>query len=328
MNVSIVGCTGLVGRKMLEVLSEQNVKAEKVFLFASENSSGSTVSVFGKSYPVSALNEKTVKQAENSIALFAVNKNLSQKFAPLFIENGCVVIDNSSAFRMERDVPLVVPNVNGEILTGNEKLIANPNCSTIQAVSALKILNDYRSIKRVSYVTFQAVSGAGQEGVRDLEKGKNNISPKKFPRPIFSNCIPQVDEFDFKGYTYEENKMIDETKKILGLDKLSVTATCVRVPVFNCHSECVNVEFFTEYDVDTAVSLLKSAKGVKVFDGNDYATVYDADGSDQVMIGRIRRDYSAPNALTFWCVADNLRVGAATNAVEILKLVLWLKQKN
>ncbi|MBR1890966.1 MAG: aspartate-semialdehyde dehydrogenase, partial [Clostridia bacterium] len=183
MNVSIVGCTGLVGRKVLEVLSQQNVKAEKVFLFASEKSSGSTFSVFGKSYPVSALNEKTVKQAENSIALFAVNKNLSKKFAPLFIENGCVVIDNSSAFRMERDVPLVVPNVNGEILTGNEKLIANPNCSTIQAVSALKILNDYRSIKRVSYVTFQAVSGAGQEGVRDLEKGKNNLSPKKFPRP-------------------------------------------------------------------------------------------------------------------------------------------------
>ena len=319
MNLAIVGATGLVGREMAKILTQRGVKADMVFLYASSRSEGKDLSVCGKRRRVHALNEVTIKNKDISVALFSAGAAVSKTFAPLFLGGGAVVIDNSSAFRMRQDVPLIVPEVNLSAI-GDAKLIANPNCSTIQAVTVLKPLEDYKRIKRVIYCTYQAVSGAGQKGVIELSKSAKNDKNIIFPRRIYSNCIPQVDDFGANGYNFEEDKMINETKKIMSRPDLAVTATCVRVPVKNCHSESVIVEFYDDYALETVKAVLKRAKGVRVFD--DYPTTVDADGMDDVLVGRIRRDHSTENGLHFWCVADNLRKGAALNAVQIAEAVI------
>ena len=321
MNIAIVGCTGLVGRKIIEIIEERSVRADEIYLFASAESQGKMFSISGKPYVVETLTPEAVLSKKTDVALFAAGKDISKVYAPLFTETGAYVIDNSSAFRMLPGVPLVVPEVNPADIETDGKIIANPNCSTIQAMLVLKPLDEYVRLKRVLYATYQAVSGVGQKGINDLNNGAKGVSPKKFPRQIFSNCIPQVDDFGANGYTFEEDKMINETRKILNRPDLAVTATCVRVPVYNCHSEFINVEFENEYDLDTVRSVLSKAKGVKVYE-NDYPTACDANGSDKVLVGRIRRDNSVKNGLNLWCVADNVRKGAATNAVQILQLLI------
>jgi len=323
MNIAIVGATGLVGRKMIDVLGERNFSAQHVYLFASEKSAGRSLYALGKRRKVCVLTPDSPRGKKIDIALFSAGKAVSLMFAPIFVEHGAVVIDNSSAFRMQKGVPLVVPEVNPEDIPTHRGIIANPNCSTIQAAVVLKALDDYKKIKRVSFTTFQAVSGAGQKGVEDLKKGMRGEVNQKFPRQIFSNCIPQVDDFGANGYTFEEDKMINETRKILHHPRLAVTATCVRVPVFNCHSEVVNVEFSERVDIDYIEKILASSRGIRFYK-EGYPTALDADGSDSVFVGRLRRDYSVESGVTFWCVADNLRKGAAANAVQIAEIVAKL----
>ena len=256
---------------------------------------------------------------------FAPGGSVSEEFAPIAVSKGCTVIDNSSVFRMNKDVPLVVPEVNPEKIFENKGIIANPNCSTIQAVVALKPLDDRYKIKRIVYSTYQAVSGAGKSGVEDLENGIKNISPKKFPHPIFNNCLPHIDVFMSDGYTKEEYKMIDETRKILNKPYLPITATCVRVPVKNCHSESINVEFKSNFDIYDVKILLQNSPGIILVDDvekNYYPLATKADGYDDVFVGRVRRDFSVPYGINFWVVADNLRKGAASNAVQILEKLI------
>ena len=268
----------------------------------------------------------------------------SKKYAPIAAEKGCIVVDNSSAFRMDKDVPLVVPEVNPEEFRNNHGIIANPNCSTIQAVVALKPLDDKYNIKRIVYSTYQAVSGAGRNGVLDLENGTKDyvqnsedidstLNPNsnidyelhKFNYPIFSNCLPQIDVFLENGYTKEEEKMINETRKILKKPNLKITATTVRVPVFNSHSESINIEFENSFDMNELIETLSNAPGVIVQDNIEkclYPLAINASGHDEVFVGRIRRDYSVENGINIWVVADNIRKGAASNAVQIIEKML------
>jgi aspartate-semialdehyde dehydrogenase len=268
----------------------------------------------------------------------------SKKYAPIAAEKGCIVVDNSSAFRMDKDVPLVVPEVNPEEIRNNHGIIANPNCSTIQAVVALKPLDDKYKIKRIVYSTYQAVSGAGRNGVLDLENGTKDyvqnsedidstLNPNsnidyelhKFNYPIFSNCLPQIDVFLENGYTKEEEKMINETRKILKKPDLKITATTVRVPVFNSHSESINIEFENSFDMNELIETLSNAPGVIVQDNIEkclYPLAINASGHDEVFVGRIRRDYSVENGINIWVVADNIRKGAASNAVQIVEKML------
>lgn len=268
----------------------------------------------------------------------------SKKYAPIAAEKGCIVVDNSSAFRMDKDVPLVVPEVNPEEIRNNHGIIANPNCSTIQAVVALKPLDDKYKIKRIVYSTYQAVSGAGRNGVLDLENGTKDyvqnsedidstLNPNsnidyelhKFNYPIFSNCLPQIDVFLENGYTKEEEKMINETRKILKKPDLKITATTVRVPVFNSHSESINIEFENSFDINELIETLSNAPGVIVQDNIEkclYPLAINASGHDEVFVGRIRRDYSVENGINIWVVADNIRKGAASNAIQIVEKML------
>ena len=250
---------------------------------------------------------------------------MSRKYAPIASSKGCVVIDNSSVFRMDPQVPLVVPEVNPEKIFENKGIIANPNCSTIQAVVPLKPLDDKYGIKRIVYSTYQAVSGAGRQGILDLENGIKGEPPKKFPHPIFNNCLPHIDVFMDDGYTKEEHKMINETRKILNKPNLPITATTVRVPVKNCHSESINIEFVKNFELFEVKQLLQNFPGVIVVDDiskNSYPLATDADGKDNVFVGRIRRDFSVRSGLNMWVVADNLRKGAASNAVQILEKLI------
>ena len=320
MNIAIVGATGLVGRQMIKSIIERGLKADNYYLYATERSEGTRFEIFGKEYVVKALTPSAVLDKRIDLALFSAGKTVARSFAPLFTGMGAYVVDNSSAFRMDAGVPLVVPEVNPEDLNKGGRIIANPNCSTIQATVAIKPLEDYKRIKRVAFSTYQAVSGAGQNGVTALENGISCKKSQKIPRQIYSNCVPQVDDFGTNGYTFEEDKMINETRKILKRPDLKVTATCVRVPVFNCHSESISIEFSDDYDLNVVKEVLKSAKGVRYFD--DYPTVLDADGKDDVCVGRLRRDLSVGNGLHLWCVADNVRKGAAVNAIEIAELLL------
>ena len=249
----------------------------------------------------------------------------SKVFAPIFAANGTVVIDNSSQWRMDPDVPLVVPEANAEDALKNHGIIANPNCSTIQAIVAIKPLHDKYTLKRVVYSTYQAVSGAGMAGSADLENGAKGIAPSKFNQPIFHNVIPQIDVFLDSGYTKEEQKMIDETRKILHAPDLAVTATTVRVPVPNCHSESINLEFEKPFDLDEVKRVLASAPGLVVMDDPSrcvYPMPCNCDNKDEVFVGRIRRDFSVANGLNIWVVADNIRKGAATNAVQIAQYLI------
>ncbi|MDD3840041.1 MAG: aspartate-semialdehyde dehydrogenase [Clostridia bacterium] len=331
-NLAIVGATGMVGMKMLQVLEEQQLPIKNYYLFASKRSAGKKVNFLGDEYVIEELTETAFDGKNIDIALFSAGGQTSKKFAPIVASKGIVVIDNSSAWRMDDDVPLVVPEVNPQDISWNKGIIANPNCSTIQAVVALKPLHDKYKIKRVIFSTYQAVSGAGMEGYKDLEEGIKGNAPKKFPHPIAGNCLPHIDTFLDNGYTKEEVKMIEETKKILGDSSLKITATTVRVPVFHGHSESINIEFENDFDMDELKNLLKNSKGIVVQDdpqNNVYPMAVYAQDKDQVFIGRIRRDYSVDSGVNLWVVADNIRKGAATNTVQIAQQLInfWESKK-
>ena len=322
--IAIVGSTGLVGRTVLKVLEEKNFTNCTYTLFSSKKSAGSKLKFLGQNYIIQELTENSFDSNFN-YAIFCAGGSVSEKFAPIAVSKGCVVIDNSSVFRMNKDVPLVVPEVNPEKIFENKGIIANPNCSTIQAVVALKPLDDRYKIKRIVYSTYQAVSGAGKAGIEDLENGIKGLTPQKFPHPIFNNCLPHIDIFMPDGYTREEYKMINETRKILNKPYLPITATSVRVPVKNCHSESINVEFRSNFDIYDVKMLLQNAPGIILVDDIEkkyYPLATKADGYDDVFVGRIRRDFSVPYGINLWVVADNLRKGAASNAVQILEKLI------
>lgn len=325
VNLAVVGATGMVGRTFLKVLKEKNFPIENLYLMASKRSAGSTLEYDGKEYIVEELTEHSFDKPID-IALFSAGGSTSEKFAPIAAAHGVVVIDNSAQWRRDPEVPLVVPEVNPEDISWNHGIIANPNCSTIQAVAVLKPLDDKYKIKRVVYSTYQAVSGAGVAGWSDLENGLKGEAPKKFPHQIAGNCLPHIDVFMENGYTKEEMKMIWETRKILHKDDLKVTATTVRVPVFSSHSESVNIEFENPVgDINEVKELLANAPGVILVDdpaNNVYPLALDAAGTDEVYVGRIRRDESVENGINLWVVADNIRKGAATNAIQIAEILV------
>ncbi|MBR5219184.1 MAG: aspartate-semialdehyde dehydrogenase [Clostridia bacterium] len=319
--IAVVGATGMVGRTFLKVLEEYKLPAESYTLFSSARSAGSKIMFMGKEHIVEELTETSFDRGFD-IALFSAGGSTSEKFAPIAASKGCLVIDNSSAWRMDKNVPLVVPEVNPEEIKNHKGIIANPNCSTIQAMVALKPLHDKYKIKRIVYSTYQAVSGAGLAGWTDLENGMKGEAPKKFPYAIAGNCIPHIDVFCDNGYTKEEMKMVNETKKILGDDSLRITATTVRVPVFNGHSESINLEFEKPFELPELIETLKNAPGVVVQDdtaNNIYPMAITAAGHDETFVGRIRRDESVESGVNLWVVADNIRKGAASNAVQIAK---------
>lgn len=323
--LAVVGATGVVGRTILKVLEEENLPIAEYKLFASKKSAGSTIKFMNEEYVVNELDIFSFDE-EFDYAIFSAGGETSLKYAPIAASKGCTVVDNSSAFRMDFSVPLVVPEVNSSSIRETDEIIANPNCSTIQAVIPLKALDDKYSIKRVVYSTYQAVSGAGREGILDLENGRKGINTlQKFPHPIFNNCLPHIDVFLDNGYTKEEEKMINETRKILNKPNLPITATTVRVPVLNSHSESINVEFEKDFELKDIYKLLSNTKGIIVEDdpkNNVYPLATNATGHNEVFVGRIRRDFSVKSGLNLWVVADNIRKGAATNAVQIVKYLI------
>jgi len=322
--LAVVGATGLVGITARKVLEEKNLPIYEYVFFSSSRSAGTKINFQGKEYIVRELDEHSFDEGFD-FAIFSAGAGTSKKYSPIAASKGCIVVDNSSAFRMDKDVPLVVPEVNPDDIKWNKGIIANPNCSTIQAVVPLKPLDDKYIIKRIVYSTYQAVSGAGKGGVDDLESGIKGLPPKKFPHPIFNNCLPHIDVFQENGYTKEEEKMINETRKILGKKDLRITATTVRVPVLNSHSESINVEFENDFDLDELKELLKNYPGIILEDDpskNIYPLATNASGHDEVYVGRIRRDYSVPFGINMWVVADNIRKGAATNAIQIVEKLI------
>ena len=323
--VAVVGATGMVGRKMLQVLGERDIPVKELVPFASARSAGGKVTFRGKEYTVVELTEENVRARKIDYALFSAGAGVSKQFAPVFAEIGAVAIDNSSCWRMDPDVPLVVPEVNPYDIAKNHGIIANPNCSTIQAVVALAPLHRAFGIKRIVYSTYQAVSGAGVGGYNDLANGIAGEAPKKFPLPIFGNVLPHIDVFLPNGYTKEEEKMINETRKIIGDQSLRITATTVRVPVYYGHSESINVEFNTPVTADMVRDVLKKAEGVILMDDfskGEYPTPRELADRDEVFVGRIRQDESVESGVNLWVVADNIRKGAATNAVQILETII------
>ncbi|MBR7162774.1 MAG: aspartate-semialdehyde dehydrogenase [Clostridia bacterium] len=326
-NIAVVGATGMVGNKFLEVLEEKNLPVDSYYLFASSRSAGKKIDFVGKSHTVIELTADNIRSLKGKIdfALFSAGGGVSKEFAPIFVEIGATVVDNSSQWRMDENVPLVVPEVNSEDVKWSKGIIANPNCSTIQAVVALKPLYDKYGIKRIIYSTYQAVSGAGVAGYNDLKNGVNGEAPSKFPHPIAFNILPHIDVFTESGYTKEEIKMIEETKKILHDKDLRITATTVRVPVYHGHSESINVEFKSPCTRDGVVEALKGFDGIIVEDdtaSNLYPMPINAENHDEVFVGRIRIDDSVESGVNLWVVADNIRKGAATNAVQIVELLI------
>jgi len=322
---AIVGATGLVGQTFLEVLEEKRLNIDEYQLFASYRSKGKTVRFMDEEYTIQELDEESFENTKFDYALFSAGTCVSKDYIPLAVKSGCIVIDNSSYYRMFDNVPLVVPEVNPDDIFKNKGIIANPNCSTIQAMIPLKALNDKYTISRIVYSTYQAVSGAGNAGITDLVNTRNGCAPTKFPYSIADNCIPQIDIFMDNSYTREEIKMIEETRKILNLPKLAITATCVRVPVLNCHSESINIEFENEFEIQDIFKILSNYPGITVVDdirNNKYPINELADGIDDILVGRIRRDHSIKNGINLWVVADNVRKGAASNAVQILEKLM------
>lgn len=323
--LAVVGATGLVGRMVLQVLEEKNLPILEYVFLASSHSAGKEILFQGKTYLVQELTEDSFNEGFH-FAIFSAGGDTAKKYAPIAASHGCIVVDNSSAFRMEKEVPLVVPEVNSEEITNNHGIIANPNCSTIQAVVPLKALDDKYQIRRVIYSTYQAVSGAGRLGLEDLENGAKGEAPKKFAHPIYQNCLPHIDVFLENGYTKEEEKMINETRKILKKPDLKVTATCVRVPVINSHSESINVELEKPFTLEEVRKTLQNYPGIIVLDDvtkNEYPLATISNGHDEVYVGRIRRDESIENGLNLWVVADNIRKGAASNAVQIVEKLIY-----
>ncbi len=322
--LALVGATGLVGRTAIKVLEEKNLPISDYAFFASKHSAGTCLKLFDNDYIVQKLDEKSFDSGFD-FAIFSAGSDIAKEFAPIACKHNCIVVDNSSAFRMENNIPLVVPEVNPEDIKNNKGIIANPNCSTIQAVVALKPLDMKYKIKRIVYSTYQAVSGAGQKGVEDLKDTLNGLEPKKFPYPIANNCLPHIDVFTEDGYTKEELKMINETRKILHRPDLRITATTVRVPVINSHSESINVEFENDFDLVELKQILKNSPGIILQDdikNNIYPLAAKATGFDNVFVGRLRRDNSVPFGINMWVVADNIRKGAASNAIQIVEKLI------
>lgn len=325
MKVAVVGATGLVGTKMLQVLTERNFPVSELLPVASERSVGKEVEFKGKKYKVVSMTDAIA--AKPAVAIFSAGGGTSLEWAPRFAEAGITVIDNSSAWRMDPSKPLVVPEINADVLTADDKIIANPNCSTIQMVVALNPLHKQYGIKRIVVSTYQSVTGTGVKAVEQLQgerrktvKGEDTEYPMAYKYPIDLNVIPQIDVFLDNGYTKEEMKMVKETCKIMRDDSIRVTATTVRIPVMGGHSESVNVEFEKDYDLAEVKAILQQSPGVVLVDDpatQQYPMPMDAHEKDEVFVGRLRRDESQPNTLNMWVVSDNLRKGAATNAVQI-----------
>ncbi len=325
IRIAVVGATGMVGSMFLKVLAERNLPVDDYYLFASKKSAGKEIDFMGKKHTVIELCDKNIAEYPVDIALFSAGGSTSERFAPVFVDNGAIVVDNSSQWRMKDNVPLVVPECNPEDVEWHSGIIANPNCSTIQAVVPLKLLHDKYGIKRVVYSTYQAVSGAGIQGFKDLEDGVHGIEPKKFVHQIYANCIPQIDVAMPNGYTKEEWKMIEETKKILHLPNLKATATCVRVPVFHGHAESINVEFNSPCTLEGIFETLSNTEGLIIQDdlaNSIYPMQINTEDTDPVYVGRIRIDESVKSGCNLWVVADNIRKGAATNAVQIAEVLI------
>lgn len=324
MKVAVVGATGLVGTEMIKVLEERNFPVTEFIPVASERSVGKEVSYKGKPYKIVSMQDAI--NMKPAIALFSAGGSTSLEWAPKFAEAGITVIDNSSAWRMDKTKKLVVPEINANELTKDDKIIANPNCSTIQMVVALAPLHKKYTIKRVVVSTYQSVTGTGVKAVRQLENERKGIKGEMaYAYPIDLNVIPQIDVFTDNGYTKEEMKMVNETKKIMGSEDIRVTATTVRIPVMGGHSESVNIEFAKDFDLDDVRTILTQAPGIIVQDdikNQIYPMPMNSHKKDEVFVGRIRRDESNPNTLNMWIVADNLRKGAATNAVQIAEYLL------
>jgi len=322
MRVAIVGASGMVGQSFIKVLEEYALPIEKIVFFASKRSAGKPIEFNHKNYVIEELTEDCFKQGFD-YALFSAGGSVSEHYAPFAAKSGCIVVDNSSFWRMHKDVPLIVPEVNMDAYHKGDLIIANPNCSTIQSVLPLHALKPL-GIKRVVYSTYQAVSGSGYKGVLDLERNLNKEESTFYPKQILHNVIPQIDVFLENGNTKEEEKMIQETRKILNLPDLRVSATCVRVPVFNGHSVAINVEFEKEFSLEEVYDYLDKQEGLKLWK-DDYPTALDVSGQDVIHVGRVRRDESVPNGLNLWCVGDNIRKGAASNAVQIVKKLMEAK---
>lgn len=325
-NLAVVGATGVVGTTILKVLEERDFPIDNLYVMTSAKSAGKTISFRGADYIAEELTEESFDNKQVDIALFSAGATVSRKFAPIAASKGAVVVDNSSAWRMNPEVPLVVPEVNPKDVLWNKGIIANPNCSTTQAVVPLKPLHDKYKIKRIIYSTYQAVSGTGARGIEDLAQGLiGNDQMLAYPHPIAGNCLPHIGAFEENGYTEEEMKMINETQRILGDDSIRITVTTVRVPVFDSHSEAINLEFEKPFELEDVKALLESSPGCVVVDdpaNNLYPLARQATGKNEVFVGRIRRDFSVKNGLNLWVVADNIRKGAATNAVQIAELLI------
>jgi aspartate-semialdehyde dehydrogenase len=319
MKIAVVGATGLVGQEILKVMEEREVPFEELLLVASARSVGKKMNYKGKEYTVIGLEEAV--EAAPDIALFSAGGSTSLEWAPKFAEQGTIVIDNSSAWRMDPTKKLVVPEVNGDVLRIDDRIIANPNCSTIQMVLPLKPLHAKYGIKRIVVSTYQSVTGTGKAAVDQMMNERAGIEGEKvYPYKIDMNVLPHIDVFQPNGYTKEEMKMVNETKKIMGDDSIQVTATCVRVPTMGGHSESVNIEFHKDFEISELTSLMAGVSGVVIQDdpaNKVYPMPLHSHGKDEVFIGRIRRDESQPKTVNMWIVADNLRKGAATNAVQI-----------
>lgn len=324
MKLAVVGATGLVGQEILKVIDERNVSFDELLLVASERSVGKEVTFKSKTYKVISMTDAVAQEPD--IALFSAGGGASLEWAPKFAKNGTIVIDNSSAWRMDPDKKLVVPEINGDSIMIDDRIIANPNCSTIQMVLALALLHKKYQIKRIVVSTYQSVTGTGKNAVDQMmneRAGKDGVMA--YPYKIDMNVLPHIDVFLDNDYTKEEMKMVNETKKILGDDSVKVTATCVRIPTIGGHSEAVNVEFKREFDVNEVREILSKTSGVVVQDDtakNIYPMPLNSHGKDEVFVGRIRRDETQPKTLNLWIVADNLRKGAATNAVQIAEFIV------
>ncbi|MCB8963863.1 MAG: aspartate-semialdehyde dehydrogenase [Bacteroidales bacterium] len=323
MKVAVVGATGLVGKVMLRVLEERNFPVTELIPVASEKSIGKSVKFKGKDYAIVSVAEAVKRKP--AVAIFSAGSAASKEWAPKFAEVGTTVVDNSSCWRMYPEIPLVVPEVNANILTPSNKIIANPNCSTIQLVVALNPLHLKYKIKRIVVSTYQSVTGTGVKAVNQLYAERQGVqADMAYPHPIDLNCFPHGGTFLENGYTTEEQKLVDETRKIIGDQNIMVNATVVRIPVVGGHSESVNVEFENEFELTEAVELLRSSAGITIQDNpaeNHYPMPRYSEGKDDVFVGRIRRDISQPKSINFWVVSDNLRKGAATNAIQIAEFL-------
>ena len=325
INIAVVGATGIVGTKIIECLLRLNVLPDRLYLFASKKSDGMRVVFMGKELFIEELCPENISGKHIDIAFFAAGGTVAKSYVHHFLKAGAVVIDNSSAFRLQKGVPLVVPEVNPSDLKLHSGIIANPNCSTIMLMPVLSMLDRLYGVKRCVVATYQAVSGAGAKGLEDLRLGEMGFAAKNSPISLYSNCLPQIGEISPNGYSEEENKIIFESKKILHNNNLRITATAVRVACFNCHSQAVNVELRKKYDDNRLIGQLLNLKGVclKQSDKSFFVpTTIDADDNFDIFIGRVRRDVSKRNALSFWLVFDNLLKGAALNAVQIAKYLI------